>query len=159
MFIKKIAFSALLLLFSLNIFAENDNDTVRIREMLMSAEFRIDLLNVIQEGKSPLPVYSSYPIKVSGGLIDGVFPYFYRNDDPATSTSSDIKLKRNNQIVKLYEFRESKKKGIFLVKIVHKRAKKKFTVNLEVDYGGYCMLKVTDGKKRTVMYDGRLKLK
>lgn len=157
MFIKRIAFSALLLLFSLNFLAGNDSDTVRVRELLTSEEFRIDILNVVQEGQSPLPVYSSYTVKVSDGKIDAVFPYFYRNDDPAASISADIKLKGG--VVKRYKVKERSKTGIFLVNIVVEKGKKRYTIDCEVDYGGYCTLKVRDSKKRTVMYDGRLKLK
>ena len=152
---KRVTFTILSLLFALNIWAEGNDSIVRV--LLENKKFRIDLLDVIQEAKSPVQIYSSYSIRVDNDKINASFPYFYRNDKPTSQFKDEIVFKANK--IEQIDIKEKPKQKRFIVDMTLSKDKKTYTLNAEIHYDGYCEVKLTDNKKRTVMYDGRLKLK
>ena len=148
------------LLFTANsIFAQNPAtaaDIAKVREILNSQNFRIDILNVVREGAEPVAIYSTNSVEIKNSIIKAKFPYFFRDDNPKTASVSDIKL---NYPIEKIKIKENKKKGIFVINILTlNKNKQKYQVLINIDYYGYCIIYITNPQKEKVMYDGRLKI-
>ncbi len=146
----------------LGLFAQsNDNDDSistadyqTIQNLISQKEVKIYLLNVVHKGKKPIAIYSSNFVQISNDKLVGNLPYFFRNDQSQTALKDNVRFNAN--IVK-YKVKDKKKQKRFVIKTIAKNKNgKRYKINVDIDYEGYCTIEAIAPNKTVVVYDGRL---